>query len=858
MKKILLFLFFLPLISFSQNYEYVKTNGTYLFGDDFAYRIDSISTADSGQLLYSYRRVYTIINDYEGYLDPYTSWLGDQVLVDEEGRTNFYSWTNHPFVFYSDYEVGVEWKVFEYENGNYMNGRFINDAEWIQIFPNLEDSVKTIGLQMYNSNGEPIDHNYNGFQIRLSRNHGMLDAIYFVAIDQFEPYTSELLSLTGIKTENSIYGEDFYYKDALSSLEINSKMHFISYFSSEDHDPHLVVRTVVGKQLSDNYCTYTYLDSILYQGVITTNTHSGKWYISALPFESMFPNDSLNKTGYMFTGGANIGEKWNHNTYFYYHFWHAGNTTIFGQDAWFVNYWELNMGNQYDYLFIKNVGNLTVGKGNDWPGDELVYYKNSNDEWGDPLIIAPYEWNGDYKVLNPEYTYYFKKSPIWGPVRNMRAIRIDSIVPTTDSLKSKYYSYRTPEEYLYNDEKYLNPNTSWIGDYALVNDSGTTTFYNQKNDEIVFNSGTEWGLNQWTMYEYENGDYILASLESEALMEVVPGITDTGRYIYFQARYADGTYMNHTINSATLRWSKNCGLLDYFDFNIFPEISVYHIIGIDSSGVSTGWKYNFDDVVSGLSIGDETHSRYQDSLFQTHQIRRKVIGKAIDENSVKYIIDICENIETPDSTYLLNYIDTNIYILNALPRESILNSDYTGHQQSTGFGYFDSVDICGNKEYYEFNTIYKTGEILIDGKIYWETNTPASLQDEPNLRFIHNIGTSTHLDWGETEGDTIIYFVNESESCGTAFEFNCASGTSELSDSQVQISPNPSDGIFNIQSSKKIAGIKVYDLNGRIVWQANELKKTQIDLSTLSDGLYILRIHLNGNQIINEKIVLQK
>ena len=28
---------------------------------------------------------------------------------------------------------------------------------------------------------------------------------------------------------------------------------------------------------------------------------------------------------------------------------------------------------------------MTVGKGNSWPGDELVYYSNSNEEWGEPF-----------------------------------------------------------------------------------------------------------------------------------------------------------------------------------------------------------------------------------------------------------------------------------------------------------------------------------------------------------------------------------------------------------------------------------------------------------------------------------------
>ena len=414
-KTITLLLLFVSLLGYSQNYEFIKTDGTYHFGNRNAYRIDSILSTNEGQELYSYRSIYVFENDYEGGVDPLTSWLGDYVLVDNDGGTNFYNWNDKPFVFHSHYPVDEEWNVYTYRNSSYLTARFLENKDWIEILPNLYDSVKYICLQQYDSNGTPNNDQSDIDTLRLSKNYGILDAFFFIGID-VDPYRYHwVYSLTGIDLQNVTYGNSYSYRDLMSGLEVGSQMHFLSY-PEKNGSIAQISRTVVEKKLTENYCSYTFLDSIIQDEVFSTKNYSSKYYIAAMPYESFFQNDSLGFQGYIELFGAGVEDDGNGNRYLTYNYWDGDDGTFFDEYIWWVDYWQLNQGNHYVYHFTENVGELVTGKGNDWPGDELLYYKNSNDEWGTPisfpflnvkeldlstkLFTSPNPSNGEFIIRN--------------------------------------------------------------------------------------------------------------------------------------------------------------------------------------------------------------------------------------------------------------------------------------------------------------------------------------------------------------------------------------------------------------------------------------------------------------------------
>lgn len=84
--------------------------------------------------------------------------------------------------------------------------------------------------------------------------------------------------------------------------------------------------------------------------------------------------------------------------------------------------------------------------------------------------------------------------------------------------------------------------------------------------------------------------------------------------------------------------------------------------------------------------------------------------------------------------------------------------------------------------------------------------------------------------------------------------------TEDFSKSNFSIFPNPSAGIFTIQTKNPInnANLTVADMNGRIVYQTNakNLDSKTIDLNNLSNGIYILNIS-NANYNYLQKLVKQ-
>lgn len=115
-------------------------------------------------------------------------------------------------------------------------------------------------------------------------------------------------------------------------------------------------------------------------------------------------------------------------------------------------------------------------------------------------------------------------------------------------------------------------------------------------------------------------------------------------------------------------------------------------------------------------------------------------------------------------------------------------------------------------------------------------------------------GQGTHqitVDWGTTSG---LVLCNIWNSCGSStakksVTTNCRSAQESLTQNnqvQLNIFPNPSSGIFEITTpvDLKNASIEVTDMQGRVlVKMAINNSENQIDLSSYSQGVYLLVLH---------------
>ncbi|MBN2669427.1 MAG: T9SS type A sorting domain-containing protein [Bacteroidales bacterium] len=83
------------------------------------------------------------------------------------------------------------------------------------------------------------------------------------------------------------------------------------------------------------------------------------------------------------------------------------------------------------------------------------------------------------------------------------------------------------------------------------------------------------------------------------------------------------------------------------------------------------------------------------------------------------------------------------------------------------------------------------------------------------------------------------------------------SGVARVNNSNCKIYPNPTTGLVQI-SGVKGGQIEVYNMVGQVVYSVdNATGKTSIDLSSLDNGNYIVKV-INADQVSTQKIILSK
>lgn len=71
----------------------------------------------------------------------------------------------------------------------------------------------------------------------------------------------------------------------------------------------------------------------------------------------------------------------------------------------------------------------------------------------------------------------------------------------------------------------------------------------------------------------------------------------------------------------------------------------------------------------------------------------------------------------------------------------------------------------------------------------------------------------------------------------------------------VSISPNPSNGLFNITTTESITEVNVFDLSGKLIQKELTNSQNQLDLSHQKDGIYFVRMQTESGEWICKKLV---
>jgi len=141
-----------------------------------------------------------------------------------------------------------------------------------------------------------------------------------------------------------------------------------------------------------------------------------------------------------------------------------------------------------------------------------------------------------------------------------------------------------------------------------------------------------------------------------------------------------------------------------------------------------------------------------------------------------------------------------------------------------------------------------TAEIIIDGgvapfTVSWDNGTTGFVTT--------NLSVGVHT-----------VTIEDGYGCVTMEDFEITTSTSvnnEELDKQVNVYPNPSTGkvFFEVNNKRTIDEIIMYDLTGGIVYKSNAISDDVIDISNLSDGMYLLQLRFE-NDFLTKKIIKQE
>lgn len=154
----------------SPNWEYHRINNSRM--SPAGIEVDSITTEGPFTALHHFNMFRT---DYDLCMVPYAklpNWTGPKTLLSADGRNIFFNQAGDSIIIRSNAALIESWRLTEFKNGDYFEA-VVTEKKESTILAST-DSFKVITLTLKNSSGSSIPHDFNGKEIVLSKNHGLI------------------------------------------------------------------------------------------------------------------------------------------------------------------------------------------------------------------------------------------------------------------------------------------------------------------------------------------------------------------------------------------------------------------------------------------------------------------------------------------------------------------------------------------------------------------------------------------------------------------------------------------------------------------------------------------------------------
>ncbi len=141
----------------------------------------------------------------------------------------------------------------------------------------------------------------------------------------------------------------------------------------------------------------------------------------------------------------------------------------------------------------------------------------------------------------------------------------------------------------------------------------------------------------------------------------------------------------------------------------------------------------------------------------------------------------------------------------------------------------------------------------VNGTHYSFTNFSSETDKDPQITFYEEGCYSIQLTVTNNNYSNSPVVVTKTDYISV--DGGCGSDVPGNKNSDINIYPNPNNGIFRLNNNNSI-NIKIYNVQGKLIYQKAQLKNQQIDLSKHQKGIYIIEANNKGN-IIHEKLIIK-
>ena len=453
------------------------------------------------------------------------------------------------------------------------------------------------------------------------------------------------------------------------------------------------------------------------------------------------------------------------------------------------------------YLILLSFFISIVGYGKDWAlinSNKISYYKHVT---------------GEIQFLQISSTKVFNQDTLYYPKR----------------LASKtYYSGILDYELSWVGNHYIKMKNNWDVLITCHNRQTSISGVNGIIDSIYIKRNTFIG-DSWRFTSTISGNY-LASVTGLG-METFLGISDSVKTIFV-------TSPNSTF-TGTIKVSKTYGLIQILSMNCFPDMKPLTICGI--KGIA-GFKDFRGREIFNFQVGDEFQYYYHENYWNTKPkykyIFLKVISKDTTGNFMTYtFFNKNYNGTVTGQNSEVNSIDSTI-ILTKYSKNDTLSRD------------FPNSISC--------NSFYGNYYLITDSTKYIDNSF---IDYSYNVDYKKNIGITKEYGGGMGGGFSkrLIYYKKDSYTSGTKQDFVITSTENTLDIQSINISPNPTTGIFTISTTaNEPLTISVSNIMGHEVYQAPlNLSTLEINLAQKPKGIYFVKVSTQGKIAAYYKLVVQ-